>query len=179
MINLFPEADQLKYPIFKLFNQNYGDIMVSICPLLTKFQVRVYTVDEYLALPQEIPKIEDIHDQSFASVVFKYQESAESTFAGIVYNKPLINKLCFTKDEQYAAISHEIGHILYFFLEDKGAFPGTQGEEIYADRLSTLMGLTDPMLSCIKKMKDSGCYSDSLSRFGMRELILSSHIFDS
>ena len=114
MINLFPEADQLKYPIFKLFNQNYGDKIVSICPILTKYQVHVYTADEYLAQPQEIPKIEDIHDQSFASVVFKYQESAESTFAGIVYNKPLINKLCFTKDEQYAAISHEIGHILFF-----------------------------------------------------------------
>ena len=74
--------------------------------------------------------------------------------------------------EQFASIAHEIGHILYFFMNNKADYPGQQGEEIYCDSIASKIGLTAELLSTIIKLENSGLFPDPASRFGMRKLVL-------
>ena len=120
-----------------------------------------------------MPRIEDIDTQPYAMYIYNDSQSAETTTAGIVFNDPLIKSLSLTKEEQFASIAHEIGHILYYYLENKDAYPNTQGEEIFADKIACEIGLSASLLSVIDKLENSGWYSDILSRFGMRKMLLS------
>lgn len=117
MAQLFSSQKQLVYPLFGRFNQEYGDALVTICPLLRKFEIDILTVEEYQALPEGTPLIEDITSQTFANFLQKDGDTADTTRAAIIYNATLIEQIGFTEPEQHAAIAHEIGHMLYFFLE--------------------------------------------------------------
>lgn len=172
MHTLFPGQKQQEHPIFGRFNAIYGETLVDYCSLLSKFQINVLTVEEYKALPEGTPLIDDIEKEAFACFIRKDGDTADTTNAGIVYNSSLIDRFGFTEPEHYACIAHEIGHILYFFLDNKNDYSGPQGEEIYADRLSCRISLAEQMLKVLNKLEESGLYSDPISRFGMRKLII-------
>lgn len=167
MANLF-STDQR---IFEEFNQQYGDCLVSHYPLLGRFQVKIYSLDEYLHSSEGLPEVE-IQNQFSAFFVNKENAAIETTNAGIIYNESLIRQLGLTESEQFAAIAHEIGHILYFFLENKRDYPELQGEEIYADKLACEIGLSAEMLSTIEKLERSGISRDPISQFGMRKCMI-------
>lgn len=172
MAQLFSSQKQLVYPLFGRFNQEYGDALVTICPLLRKFEIDILTVEEYQALPEGTPLIEDITSQTFANFLQKDGDTADTTRAAIIYNATLIEQIGFTEPEQHAAIAHEIGHMLYFFLENKSDYPGPQGEEIYCDTIASRIGLSAPMLSALEKLETCGMFPNSLSRFGIRKVFL-------
>lgn len=172
MTNLFPIQQQQEYPVFGLFNALYGDALVNYCPLLGKFQIGILTVDEYKALPGGTPLIDDIEIEAFASFIQKNGDTADTTYAGIVFNPALIDLFGLTEPEQHACIAHEIGHILYFFLDNKSDYPGPQGEEIYCDTIASKIRLSDSILSSIEKLETSGVYTDTSKRFGMRKIMI-------
>ena len=168
MANLF-STDQR---IFEEFNQQYGDCLVSHYPLLGSFQVKIFSLDEYLASSENLPEIEDIRNQPYEVFVNKENVAIETTNADIIHNESLIRQLGLTELEQFAAIAHEIGHILYFFLENKRDYPGLQGKEIYADKIACEIGLAAEMLSTIEKLERSGIFRDPISQFGMRKCMI-------
>lgn len=172
MAQLFSSQKQLVYPLFGRFNQEYGDALVTICPLLRKFEIDILTVEEYQALPEGTPLIEDITSQTFANFLQKDGDTADTTRAAIIYNATLIEQIGFTQPEQHAAIAHEIGHVLYFFLENKTNYPDPQGEEIYCDTIASRIGLSVPMLSALEKLETCDMFSKSLSCFDMRKVFL-------
>lgn len=172
MARLFPINMQQEHPIFGRFNDCYGDILVGYCQLLNKFQINILTVEEYNLFPGDIPQIEDIDSQPFASFIKKDDFDAETTIAGIVFCPPIIERIGLNEKEQFASIAHEIGHILYFFMNNKADYPGQQGEEIYCDSIASKIGLTAELLSTIIKLENSGLFPDPASRFGMRKLVL-------
>jgi hypothetical protein len=172
MTSLFPAKKQIEYPVFGRFNHLYGDALIKICSLLEKFTIEIYTVEEYKALSIDVSQILDIDKQTFANFIQKYGETAGTTQAAIIFNADLIRQMNFSEREQYASITHEIGHFLYFFLDDKSNYSGGQGEEIYCDMIASRIGLSKDLLSAIKKLESSGAYPDSLSRFGMRKIML-------
>ena len=173
MHDLFNKQHQIEYPIFGEFNSLYGDCLASICNLLLKFKIDIHPIEQYKKLSSSVPRIEDIDTQPYAMYIYNDSQSAETTTAGIVFNDPLIKSLSLTKEEQFASIAHEIGHILYYYLENKDAYPNPQGEEIFADKIACEIGLSASLLSVIDKLENSGWYSDILSRFGMRKMLLS------
>ena len=173
MHNLFNKQQQIEYPIFDEFNRLYGDDLVSICNLLLKFKINIHPIDQYKKLSSIMHKIEDIDTQPYAMYIYNDSQSAETTIAGIVFNDPIIQSLSLTKEEQFASIAHEIGHILYFYLVNQNDYPKPQGEEIFADKIVCKIGLSVPLASVIEKLEHSGWYSDSFSRFGMRKILLS------
>ena len=170
MFNLFSEQEQQDYPIFGKFSHYYGGTVTSICHLLTKFKIHVYTLEQYLACADNLPKIEDIENQAFACFVKNEKEHAETTIAGIVFTQSLIDELDLTESEKFAAIAHEIGHILYFYLENKNSYPC---EEVYADSVACRIGLKDSILSVIDKLICCGKYQDVANQLEIRKMFIS------
>ena len=174
MTNLFPIQKQQEHPIFGRFNARYGDALVNYCPLLSKFQINILTVEEYKALPDGTPLIDDIEKEAFACFIQKEGETADTTNAGIIFNQSQIDFFDFTEPEQHACVAHEIGHILYFFLDNKSDYSDPYGEEIYSDSIATRLDLSSNLLSSIEKLGASGLFPDSISRFGKRVMSLQS-----
>lgn len=169
MTNLFPIQKQQEHPIFGRFNARYGDIIVEHCPPLNKFQINVLTVEEFRKNPGELPVIEIDDADAFAYSSDLQDDDVASTKAGIIFNQSRIDALGLTEEEQYAAIAHEIGHIIYRFSSLKQMFPGEQGQEIYAEEAACIIELASPLFSLLDKLEHSGFYSDAQRRFGSRK----------
>ena len=162
MFDLFLKQEQQDYPIFGKFCYLYGSSLTSKCSLLTKFKIRILPIDQYLTCINNFPQIDDGENQPFACFVKNNSEYAESTVAGVVFKQSLIDELDLTESEQFAAIAHEIGHILYFYLENKDSYPC---EEVYADMQVCDLDLSEALYSLLKKLRDSDRYinySDNL-----------------
>lgn len=172
MTNLFPIQKQQEHPIFGRFNALYGDILAENCPPLQDFQISIFTKEEFEANPGDLPVIDLDENDAFACSSDKQGEAASSTKAGIIFNQAAIAHLRLSEDEQYAAIAHEIGHIIYRFYDKKEQFPKGQGEEIFADSIAAEIGLPEELLSLLEKMENSGLFPNSESRFGMRKKYL-------
>ncbi len=170
MFDLFPEQEQQEYPIFRKFCLYYGSRITYICHLLTKFKIHVFTIYKYLSIEDNLPQIEDVENQLYACFVKNETAHAETTVAGIVFSQSLIDKLDLTEPEQFAAIAHEVGHILYFFLENKDSYPS---EEVYADSVACRIGLKDSILSVIGKLIHCGMYQDLEHQLMIRKMFIS------
>ena len=174
MTNLFPIQLQQEHPIFGRFNARYGDLLAEHCPPLQEFQIKVLTSDAFLRNPGELPMIDLDENDAFACSSDKQEDAISSTKAGIIFNKAAIDRLGLTEEEQFAAIAHEIGHIIYRFSSLKDKYPGHQGQEVFADTVACEIGLTTQIRSLVSKMMSSGLYAEAESRFGMRKLLLDS-----
>ena len=172
MFNLFSEQEQKDYPIFGNFCQLYGSSLTSICPLLTTFKIRIYTLEQYLASADNLPQIEDVENQLFACFVKNDTRNSETTVAGIVFTQSLVDELDLTDSEQLAAIAHEVGHIMYFYLEHKDYYPN---EEAYADSIPCRIGLRDSIISVLEKLMFCGRYKDLEEMLKMRKPFISSY----
>lgn len=170
MFDLFPKQEQQDYPIFGKFCHHYGSKITSICYLMTKFKIHVYTLDQYLSSADSLPQIEDVENQLFSCFVKKETIHAETTIAGIVFTQSLIDELNLTESEKFAAIAHEIGHVLYFYLENKNSYPS---EEVYADSVACRIGLKDSILSVIDKLICCGKYQDLATQLEIRKMFIS------
>ena len=170
MFDLFPKQEQQDYPIIGKFCHHYGSEITSICHLMTKFKIHVYTLDQYLSSTDDLPQIEDVENQLFSCFVKNETIHAETTIAGIVFTQSLIDELNLTESEKFAAIAHEIGHILYFYLENKNSYPC---EEVFADSVACRIGLKDSILSVIDKLICCGKYQDFANQLETRKMFIS------
>ena len=141
--------------ILNAFNEDYGNTAIELCPLLSTFQIIVVNhSDTKYALEANL-----IENDTFAYYLNKESEDASSTYAEIIVNKELCEKMHFTNQEYLAAVAHEIVHIVLFFCSNKEMFKG-EGEEIISDVFACRMGLSLPLSSLLKKLVSSGLYSD-------------------
>lgn len=166
--NIFPIQQQQEHPLFGRFNALYGGIIADNCPPLQEFQIAILSKEEFETNPGDLPVIDLDENDAFACSSDRQEEAILSTKAGIIFNQAAIDNLELTEEEQYAAIAHEIGHIIYRFFDKKEQFPKGQGEEIFADSIAAEIGLAEELLSLLEKMVSSGLFQDSVSRFGMR-----------
>ena len=113
MVNIFPIHQQQEYPIFERFNAIYGGILAEYCQLLNACQIDILTVEEFRNEPGELPMIEIDDKDAFTCSSDLQHNDASFTKAGIIFNQACIDALGLTEEEQYAAIAHEIGHIIY------------------------------------------------------------------
>lgn len=172
MHDLFKKQHQIEYPIFGDFNRLYADSLVSISNILLKFKINIHPIEQYKRISSTLPQIGDIDNEPYAMYIYNNDICAATTIAGIVFNESLIKSLHLTKEEQFASIAHEIGHILYYYLENKDDYPKPLGEEFFADKISCKIGLSASLTSVINKLEHSGLYPNTLSRFGMRKILL-------
>ena len=141
--------------ILNSFNEEFSHAAIEICPFLSKFQIIIVNhSDTKYASEANLTE-----NDTFAYYLTKESEDASSTYAEIIVNKELCEKLQFTNQEYQAAVAHEIGHIIFYFNSYKDMFQG-EAEEIISDNYACRMGLSLPLSSLIKKMMSSGLYSD-------------------
>ncbi len=174
MAQLFSIHDQKEHPIFGLFNKRYGDTIVARWPQIGGFTIRILTTEEFKVNTHGLPPVEDIEEQPFFCSSDQEDIRVETTKAGIIFNQALIDQVGLTEEELLASIAHEIGHIVLRFRDKDGMYEQPQSEEIFADGIACQIGLARPLLSTIEKLESCGLFTDVLSRFGMRKLIIQS-----
>lgn len=144
---------------FNTFEDLYKSNVYSVCNLLMKFSINVHTIDEYkhlLEINPKIPIVENIHKELFGCYVLKETIDAKNTISGIVINEELCTQLNLTINDKFAAIAHEIGHIIFFFLEDKQI-----DEELKADEFACKIGLSVELCGLLKKMIEANIYNET------------------
>lgn len=157
--NLFD--NQIRDPVFDQFNHLYGERLFSICPFLSKFLIKILPLGDLI--DAQIITEEDAAFQAYLNHIEKMGEDASETRAYITKNEAIIRTLGLTLEEQYSAIAHEIGHILFFFHSIKDG-AGGQGEEIIADGYACTLGLKDSLLSVLNKLLGTTWYSEEIYR---------------
>ena len=172
MVNLFPIQKQQEHPIFERFNAHYGEALLKYCSYLDRFPIEVFTIDQYQQCPVGFAPMVDDDTSAFSYSYNKEEDSDESINAAVIIDPELIDRIAFTEGEQFAAIAHEIGHIVLQFSEHQDQYRGPQAQEIYADGIACKIGLAEQMLSTLNKLEESGLFCDSFSRFGMRKLMI-------
>lgn len=153
MQNLLVNRSKIK--VFETYNEEYGSTVLSLCPLLEKFQINIVNPCDSLYFKDE--PYNDI--DAFAFYVNKDGADFTSTYAEIVVNPKVCSRLGLSEQELKAGIAHEIGHIIMFFREDKEKYVG-QGLEVSCDIYACQMGLAKPLSSLLSKMIDSGLYTE-------------------
>lgn len=147
---------------FNSFEELYKSNVYSVCNLLKKFSINVHTIFEYknlLEIHPKLPVIEDIDKDLFGCYVLKETNDAKDTISGIIINEDLCSQLKLTTNDKLAAIAHEIGHIMFFFIENKQI-----NEEIKADEFACKMGLSVELLGFLKKLQKSDIYNEPTIR---------------
>lgn len=150
------------YKEFNTFEELYKSKAYAVCNLLKKFSVNVHTIGEYKELLEQhskLPVIEDIDKDLFGCYVLKETNDAKDTISGIIINDELCSQLKLTTNDKLAAIAHEIGHIMFFFLENKQI-----DEEFKADEYACQMGLSVELLGLLEKLQKSGIYNEHTTR---------------
>ena len=147
---------------FNSFEELYKSNVYSVCNLLKKFSINVHTIFEYknlLEIHPKLPVIEDIDKDLFGCYVLKETNDAKDTISGIIINEDLCSQLKLTTNDKLAAIAHEIGHIMFFFIENKQI-----NEEIKADEFACKMGLSVELLGLLKKLQKYDIYNEPTIR---------------
>lgn len=105
-----------------------------------------------------VPIIEGIENDLFGCYILKVT-NIKDTISGIVINEELCSKLNLTINDKFAAIAHEIGHIMFYFLENKQT-----NEELKADEFACKIGLSAELSGLLQKIKDANIYDEGTKK---------------
>ena len=91
----------------------------------------------------------------------------------IWYNECKVNEIGLDKEECYACIAHELGHMMDSCQRN---LEHQQDREIYADRIACELGLGDSMISALYKMIDyyqqpNGAADDNVCKDNLQKRI--------
>lgn len=124
------------------FEALYGEELCNDYPELTKNTIKIYTDKEGNGW---IKKWNDRDDSPYTS---------NHAINEIMRSEEVYDKCCFTQEEEFAIIAHELGHI----AAGKRGEKSEDGfiEEKKADQMAAKLGLATPMQTAIQKMIDLG-----------------------
>jgi len=140
---------------FDYFDDIYGTKAIKICSLLEKFHINIV----YVSDAKNLDHVDFKPYDPMASYVEKNRTSAESTIAEILVDETVLSYLCLNDQELHAALAHEIGHIIVFFLKHKLSLSQQEVEWI-CDEYVCDMGLKDNLMSLLTKLTFSGLYPE-------------------
>ena len=158
--------------IFSSFEEQFRDRLISLFPILKKISIKTFSLQQYKSAPENyIIQIKDPEKQPLSCFIYNNTGAIEETICGIVINDDLINSLKISEHEIYAGIAHEIGHILFFFAENKDV----NKEEFFADSVACELNLKNEMSQLIEKVLISNIYPQfTNNQLRIRQLFLQS-----
>lgn len=122
------------------FEKLYGLQLCNSYPELTSTQIKIYT------------------DKLGDGWIKNWDSSNDSPYTSnhaineIMRSDEIYNKCCFSREEEFAILAHELGHIV---IGKKGLkIMNNLQEEKEADRLAVSLGLKEPLKIAIQKMID-------------------------
>lgn len=95
----------------------------------------------------------------FGYYILKETNDVKDTISGIIINEELCSQLELTINDKLVAIAHEIGHIIFSFLEK------TIDEDLKADEFACKMGLSVALRGLLEKMRGANMYMRLLLSF--------------
>lgn len=131
--------------IFDEFNKYYERAFL-ICSILKKIKINIVNSEESL-----YKKASDFCSTDvFAFYLNKTEADASNTYVEILFNEYLSRKLGLTPQELLAGIAHEIGHVIFYFRDDKEECK--EYEEFISDFYAHQIGLKIPLVSLLQKL---------------------------
>lgn len=143
--------------IVDLFDEYYATAFIDICPLLAKFKINVCNADDY-NVPDAFK-----HDagaegrEPLRNFIQKDGADASTTVASIVIDFKLCEEIGIKGNKMLAAIAHEVGHIIFFFLDGKESYD-KEAEEMKADSYVKKVLLEYHSIETLKCLINSGNY---------------------
>ena len=150
-------------PIYDTCELKYADKITSKNNILNKIHIEVTNIEDYLKQQNYLPIIENVEEQVMSCYILKKEESITSTIAGIVINPSFIERLSLSEQEIMACLAHEIGHIAYFFIENKKCYNSFY-QETYADEYALTIGLEEHLCSVLNKLIQSELYCENFKK---------------
>lgn len=146
---------------FEIFEQKFEDCLYERYTHLKNYAIQCYTIEQYQYLKNR-PEFECFQYDSFGFAADdSIKDQNGNIFIAIVVSPEICKSFNLNEDELLAGIGHEIGHIVHYSNTSlKDAHQSYK--EIKADEIACALGLTLPLISLLKKLKDSKLYSDDL-----------------
>ncbi|MDD6002096.1 MAG: hypothetical protein PUC50_07910 [Bacteroidales bacterium] len=146
-------------------NTEYGDKLIAICPILKRATINVVNYQESKYL-----KASGFNNNDAWVCYIPERESIDSPiYAEILTNKDMIQQLNLSENEQFAAIAHEIGHIITYFRTDYKQLDDEK-KEMTSDNYACRIGLTESLSSLLNKLIVSGDYSADQTQLMQKRL---------
>ena len=152
----------------KLFDDFSSDFKNSAIALGLKQDklIHIYTIEQYLLL-EDVPDVDFSNYDTFAYAASK-RDTATSPqeFYAIVYSPDNTRALSFIDTEFYAAIAHEVGHIINFSnptIPNNGWYA-----EIKADEIACNLVQSSDLITVLSKLQ----HQNGLSELQIKEISL-------
>lgn len=145
-------------PVVTDFEVLYGQQLCNNCPELTNIDIRIYT------------------DKQGDGWIKKWDESNNSPYTSnhvvneIMRSEDVYEKCGFTREEEYAILAHELGHIVTGKRRQKTM--NNLQEEKNADQMAVSLGLSGAMKTAIQKMIDLNIHPENNAEMQQRIAVL-------
>lgn len=147
--------------LFNDFSIEFKDLLIAL-GYKPNTRIQIYTFHQYQQL-DNVPDLEFSNFDTFAYVAEKVDSNnPEKDFYAIVYSPLNIKKLRFSPPECYAAIAHEIGHIINFnnsAIPKEGWFTEMRADEVACD-----VGLKKQLIAVLNKIQEVTDLSETQKR---------------
>lgn len=138
------------------FEHAYKDIIYAHYPIISNKEINFVTTEQYLNL-DNVPPIENLDYDSFS---FSCKRVNDCVTGYVIYSPTICKHLDFSSKELYAALAHEVGHIIHYFNESLIGLPQIC-QEMKADEVASKLGLTTPLISVLDKLINCEYCSDA------------------
>lgn len=141
--------------IFNLFSDKYSKSIFNQYPHLNSFHIHCFTLTEYLATPN-LPVLNNFQNTPFITICDdSHIDKDGKLFAAIIIYNELCELLQLSEDEIFAALCHEIGHIVHY-----GNTTIKEGwyKESCCDEVAIQVGLAKELASVLQKILNSYLY---------------------
>lgn len=138
--------------VFDLLTEKYSDTIINKYPQLNSFHIHCYTCSEYLVTPN-LPTLKDYQNTPYITICDDaHIDKDGKIFAAIIICPEILQVLNLSINETFAAICHEIGHIVHY---GNTALHDGWFKECCCDEVAIHVGLAKELASVLQKLLDS------------------------
>lgn len=153
--------------IFDTFEHKYENRIYAQFSHIRNVEIHCYSSNDYQNL-ENVPPFESLENDPFA---FACNRIGDIVVAYIIYSPEICKDLNLDDCEQFAAIAHEVGHIIHYFNSSIG-IDDTMLQEINADEVVKFLDLSSSMIELLRKLLSSDCFTNYQKQTMQKRIML-------
>lgn len=153
--------------IFDIFEHKYENLIYAQFTHICNVEIHCYFSNDYQKL-ENVPTFESLEHDPFA---FACNRVGDIVVAHIIYSQEICKALNLDTCELFAAIAHEIGHIIHYF-NSSIRIDDIVLQEIKADEIVKFLGLSSSMIKLLRKLLSSDGFSDYQKQTMQKRIML-------